>query len=1161
MSFQVKKGSGGAESDRQSILKQMKVRTTLKTDKSWIHGQNSEEKTDEATSPVSPQRKSVGDLKHFWSPNSDSSTERDSSAYRSKEFITRTRSETSPAQSSFKPPSYSVNETRTSSVQSHTSPPPSTSSKPAGSRASTGYIIRGQPINASAPVRSQSSYNGYQTSYTTQTKSASLPRVPTATGYKMSKEEYMKLAPFNTRKASVDEISDDETPVSPEEQAKRTEVASGILRSTATKERSYVFSAAKRNSGIGVQDNPSPFLAKRVEVKEENEENKKSQSLPKSLTSYLVEDANRYENSYKAEQTKQVPSQLSPPRYENSYKAEQTKQVPSQLSPPRKDITDKPKVAPRSASSTTGTVSAATKPEPGKITVPREESVVTKPEIPKLTSYTFTSVTETRSPGVQAGPGKITIISDERVEIKDKDERENTSLSLPKSLANYLYDDANRYESNYKTAQSKQQSVQSSPPRMQEKGGNKNIQSLDSYLYEDANRYESNYRSAQSKPLSLQSSPPRESDTTDSPKLTSWTTRTTTESSSSFQPKPGKITVHSEERMVDDEDIDSTSQQSLPQSLDSYLYEDANRYESNYRSAQSKPLSLQSSPPRESDISGSPKLTSWTTRTTTESSSSFQPKPGKITVHSEERYESSYRSAQSKPSSFQSSLPREPSTMGSPKLTSRTTRTTTETRSSSSVHPEQGKITVLSEESVVTKPEIPKLNSYTFTSVTETRSPGVQAGPGKITIISDESDDDDDDDDEKQQVSGRSTERKSTTTTTRTTIITEARNESSPPKPAPRLETKPKDPPVQTRDAITNNQADLISWSDLDETSSVTETRGVSTQVEAPKPAPRNTNKSTPSQPSRTGVISTEYEALYRVPEVLDEPTSSSSISDSQKRSVTSTSRETRYETSRAPEQPKPDMSGSPRPSPRSRDHTTTTTVTESRYKVPESLDDTEWESSPTSPLLIVSVYSLPWNISLQSWYCELQKQAAKDSKWIAGTTQSPAQPIETFLMEVEQRNWWTITSSKERVTTTTTTMETRYERPSHDLSEYDPQSSNNKGVLFVKEYVNMSESLKPSSQSGSLPDYNEGSERVSYSSSSNYLYSTPPKRSDEGPCTYCGREIKDCAKIILEHLNIYCHEYCFKCGICNKQMGDLIDNLFIHRDVVHCESCYEKLF
>ena len=47
-----------------------------------------------------------------------------------------------------------------------------------------------------------------------------------------------------------------------------------------------------------------------------------------------------------------------------------------------------------------------------------------------------------------------------------------------------------------------------------------------------------------------------------------------------------------------------------------------------------------------------------------------------------------------------------------------------------------------------------------------------------------------------------------------------------------------------------------------------------------------------------------------------------------------------------------------------------------------------------------------------------------------------------------------------------------------------------------------------------------------------------------------------------------YCFGYCpttlfslWQCGICHKPMGDLLDKIFIHRDIVHCDKCYEKLF
>ncbi|KAM7043009.1 zinc finger protein 185 isoform 3-T3 [Acridotheres tristis] len=131
----------------------------------------------------------------------------------------------------------------------------------------------------------------------------------------------------------------------------------------------------------------------------------------------------------------------------------------------------------------------------------------------------------------------------------------------------------------------------------------------------------------------------------------------------------------------------------------------------------------------------------------------------------------------------------------------------------------------------------------------------------------------------------------------------------------------------------------------------------------------------------------------------------------------------------------------------------------------------------------------------------------------------------------------------------------------SHPSSGYQPDPSTaGRGILFVKEYVNTGGfAASPRHGSGSLVDLSD-LERSSYSQHS-FLPSAPLHRSSEPLCSYCSREIRDCPKIIIEHLNIHCHEYCFRCGICHKAMGDLLDKIFIHRDIVHCDKCYEKLF
>ncbi|KFU94032.1 Zinc finger protein 185, partial [Chaetura pelagica] len=117
---------------------------------------------------------------------------------------------------------------------------------------------------------------------------------------------------------------------------------------------------------------------------------------------------------------------------------------------------------------------------------------------------------------------------------------------------------------------------------------------------------------------------------------------------------------------------------------------------------------------------------------------------------------------------------------------------------------------------------------------------------------------------------------------------------------------------------------------------------------------------------------------------------------------------------------------------------------------------------------------------------------------------------------------------------------------------------NNRKGVLFVKEYVNSS-GLPAPLRYGRRPLGPVLGLQPSCATEGLPLLSL--HRSSEPPCSYCGREIRDCPKIIIEHLNIHCHEYCFRCGICHKAMGDLLDKIFIHRDIVHCDKCYEKLF
>ncbi|XP_043427547.1 zinc finger protein 185 isoform X18 [Prionailurus bengalensis] len=120
---------------------------------------------------------------------------------------------------------------------------------------------------------------------------------------------------------------------------------------------------------------------------------------------------------------------------------------------------------------------------------------------------------------------------------------------------------------------------------------------------------------------------------------------------------------------------------------------------------------------------------------------------------------------------------------------------------------------------------------------------------------------------------------------------------------------------------------------------------------------------------------------------------------------------------------------------------------------------------------------------------------------------------------------------------------------------------STSKGILFMKEYMNASEvssGKQVSSCYDSIRSIEDSCDVEKKPACDSSLYS---ERTTGGICTYCNQEIRDCPKITLEHLGICCHDYCFKCGICSKPMGELLDQIFIHHDTIHCGKCYEKLF
>ncbi|XP_015275975.1 PREDICTED: zinc finger protein 185 [Gekko japonicus] len=198
-----------SEEDRKKILTQMKVKTTLRNDKSWIQKKSDSEEEKNHSPLHSPLRSRKTNQR---SPVSTKVSPLNHRAV----FEELAAQAEQPLPVASKPPKKSHNTT-----------------------ASTGYLIRGvftKTVDTSAPSDTVS--NGSDKS----AKSAS-----SAPGYKMSTEEYKKLAPYNVKRDTVPVHVD--SPVSPDEQQKRTEAASSVLRHTARKERSYVLSAAKKSNG------------------------------------------------------------------------------------------------------------------------------------------------------------------------------------------------------------------------------------------------------------------------------------------------------------------------------------------------------------------------------------------------------------------------------------------------------------------------------------------------------------------------------------------------------------------------------------------------------------------------------------------------------------------------------------------------------------------------------------------------------------------------------------------------------------------------------------------------------------------------------------------------------------------------------------------------
>ncbi|XP_027019946.1 sciellin [Tachysurus fulvidraco] len=79
--------------------------------------------------------------------------------------------------------------------------------------------------------------------------------------------------------------------------------------------------------------------------------------------------------------------------------------------------------------------------------------------------------------------------------------------------------------------------------------------------------------------------------------------------------------------------------------------------------------------------------------------------------------------------------------------------------------------------------------------------------------------------------------------------------------------------------------------------------------------------------------------------------------------------------------------------------------------------------------------------------------------------------------------------------------------------------------------------------------------------SSMEMLYTTPERKiyAEKDICTYCQKPILYDTKMILEEMDIKCHANCFKCQVCNSNLGHLKagDSMWVYQRNVHCEACF----
>ncbi|XP_060945088.1 sciellin [Limanda limanda] len=134
--------------------------------------------------------------------------------------------------------------------------------------------------------------------------------------------------------------------------------------------------------------------------------------------------------------------------------------------------------------------------------------------------------------------------------------------------------------------------------------------------------------------------------------------------------------------------------------------------------------------------------------------------------------------------------------------------------------------------------------------------------------------------------------------------------------------------------------------------------------------------------------------------------------------------------------------------------------------------------------------------------------------------------------------------------TVSTTPSDLYSDRPSYSRtsSSYDRSS------------VSSPTTYSPSYRSSSRSDDNAGDSPYSRSSTKSLYGSSDRLVHEKDLCTSCRKPFTGDAKMVLDDLKINCHATCFKCQVCNNNLGYMKagDSMWIYNRKVHCESCFE---